>query len=167
MLALTIIVGVIGIIGMRNAIDSSVFIVEYGYTDSITAAQMRENLSSLEAELYKGLLAVETGNVDMINSVVQQLPEHGADFRALLSTYSTTMFTDDQKDVNPLATLTDAYNSTAASCEDFMFDISSGNANAVRSSFDEITKGLPALGDAYDAILEYNKTATMTNILES
>ena len=165
LLVFTLIVGTIGAVGMQTANTSISIIVDSGYVGSLTAAQMRENLSSLKAELYKGLLAIETGNSDAINDVLNGMAELNAAFVALRDSYSSSV--QAETDAALVAALNAAYEVTGAACQNFLQAISSGDVNAARSAFDEINKNLPALEKASDGILDYNRSSTQSIVEET
>ena len=167
LLALTLVVGIIGIAGMNSANKSSEFIINRSYAGSLAAAQMRENLSSMKAQLYMGLLAVETGDNAMFDSVVDSLRQHGSDFRSLQTTYTATMLADDEKDAALFAALSSAYTTTSTSCGDFLNAISSGDTEAIHSTFNTLINNLTVLGKASDDMLDYNKSATLDYVADS
>ena len=167
LLALTLVVGIIGIAGMNSANKSSEFIINRSYAGSLAAAQMRENLSSMKAQLYMGLLAVETGDNAMFDSVVDSLRQHGSDFRSLQTTYTATMLADDEKDAALFAALSSAYTTTSTSCGDFLNAISSGDTEAIQSTFNTLINNLTVLGKASDDMLDYNKSATLDYVADS
>ena len=162
LLVFTLIVGAIGAIGMQNANTSISIIVDSGYVGSLTAAQMQENLSSLKAVLYKGLLAVETADNDTVNDVLNEMAELNIVFSALRDSYSSSIQVDDEIDATLVAELNAAYDSTGAACQNFLQAISSGDIDAARSAFDEISGTLPALEKASGGILNYNRSATQS-----
>ena len=167
LLIFTLVVGTIGAVGMQNANTSISIIVDRGYVGSLTAAQMRENLSSLKAELYKGLLVVETGNSDTVNDVLNEMAELNAAFGALRDSYSSSLQADDETDVVLVASLNAAYDVTGAACQNFLQVISSDDVDVARSAFDETIKTLPALEKASDDILDYNRSATQSVVEET
>ena len=160
LLIFSLLTGVIGIIGMENAKTANTIIIENGFTGSLAASQIRNSLSLLKEVLYKGLLAVETGDSDMANDVMNEAMQQKTDFDTLIDSYASSMQADDETDKAIVAALTDANKTTAAACQEFMQAIADGDAKAAHLAFDGVQKTLPALEKASDSILEYNISMT-------
>ena len=167
MLLFTIIMGTIGYYSVQSLTGSLTDVVDNGYVGSMTAADMRENLSSLRAELYRGFLAVLDDDGDVINNVLQTLSEHDSAFGGMRDSYISAMQEDDDKDTELVAALNNAYNATGAVCEDFVAALLARDIEAARFSHNEIIKTLPALEQASDDILEYNEATTRDIVLEA
>ena len=167
LLAFTLLVGCTGIMGMRSSDNSISVIVDSGYVGSLTAAQMHGNLSSLRAELYRGLLGIETNNGEMVSDVLNELIEHRNAFSELRDSYASSMQTGDETDAMLIAALDTAYGTTGAVCQGFLEAISNGDAKVAQSAFEEVVKTLPALESAANGILDYNKLVTQNLVAES
>jgi len=166
-LLFTLIVGTIGFISVQSSQNSMTTVVEKGYVGSMTAAGMRENLSSLRAELYRGFLAVLDDDIDAINDVLKVLAEHDAAFGSLRDSYTLSMQKDDATGVSLVAALNNTYAATGSACEGFVEALLARDVEAARLSHEKITGSLPALERASDDILEYNETTTINIVQES
>ncbi|MDL2253068.1 methyl-accepting chemotaxis protein [Ruminococcaceae bacterium OttesenSCG-928-I18] len=158
--AFALLIGAIGIFGMTSLDNSISVIVQSGYNGTMTAASMRENLTSLQAQIYKGFWAVSVDDTQAVNEVVNSLAEHEAAFGELRDTYAASMQEGDETDAALVAAVNSSYDATGAAVASFAQAISENDDAAAEEAYAEIQELIPELMVASDNILEYNKTAT-------
>lgn len=156
MLVFSLVISIIGFMGMTILNSSISDIVTGPAVGTYLTTLMRSNLNSMQAQLYKGIMAVDEEDTETADAIIPALETHEKDFRLFCDQYKESMFEGDTENSQLFSNLTNGYEVVAAQVAVYKQALANGDRDGMRTALSEIQLVLPGVMGPSSEIIDYN-----------